>query len=388
MRILQVIRTLDPCYGGPAQGARDCARELARLGHTAAILTLDAPDNPWAKEPEIPVIAAGPSRSDYRYTPRLVPWLKAHARDYDAIVVNGIWDYAALGSWRALKDSATPYYLYTHGMLDPWFQRTYPLKHLKKTIYWKLWANRILRDARAVLFTSEEERRLAAVSFAPYLCESRVVSYGIAAPPPPEPVRLPELRDKRIVLFLGRIHRKKGCEILLSAFAQCAPRDPRLHLVLAGPETGDSLELRALADALRISHRITWTGTLLGGMKWAAIRSADLFALSSHSENFGVSVVEALACGVPVAISKRVNIWREIVEDGAAFVGENDVPATAAMLNAWLDTPDAELSAMRGNALRCFRERYEIRHAASGLVQTLETCGVPPCNVAHALLRG
>ncbi|MDQ6705918.1 MAG: glycosyltransferase, partial [Acidobacteriota bacterium] len=233
MRILQVIRTLDPCYGGPAQGVRDCTRELARMGHEPAILSLDAPGNPWAGELEAPVIAAGPSRSDYRYAPNLVPWLTAHAGAYDAIVVNGIWDYAACGSWRALRGSPTPYFLYTHGMLDPWFRQAYPLKHLKKTIYWKLWANRMLRDARAVLFTSEEERRLAAVSFAPYRCESRVVSYGTAAPPAAEPgdlsrlhVRFPELRGKRIVLFLGRIHRKKGCEILLRAFAECAPRDP------------------------------------------------------------------------------------------------------------------------------------------------------------------
>ncbi|MGI8988312.1 MAG: glycosyltransferase [Bryobacteraceae bacterium] len=379
MRILQVIRTLDPCYGGPAQGVRDCTRELARQGHAAAILSLDSPANPWASELEVPVIAAGPPMSDYRYAPGLAPWLQAHAGDYDAIVVNGIWDYAAFGSWRALKDSSTPYFVYTHGMLDPWFRQTYPLKHLKKTIYWKLCANRVLRDARAVLFTSEEERRLAAVSFAPYKCEPLVVSYGAAAPPPPEHgelsrfhVRFPELRDKRIVLFLGRIHRKKGCETLLGAFAECATRDARLHLVLAGPETEDSPALRLLAGTLGISRRITWTGTLLGGMKWAALRSADLFALSSHSENFGVSVVEALACGVPVAISKRVNIWREIVEDGAAFVSEDNVPATAAMFHEWLDTSDEELAAMRRNAFRCFQDRYEVRHAVSRLIQALE----------------
>ena len=383
MRILQIIRTLNPCYGGPAQGVRDSTHQLASLGHRAEILTLDRPGSPWAKHLDVPVIDVGPSYSDYRYSPRLVPWLERHALNYDAVIVNGVWDYAAVGSWRVLRNSATPYFVYTHGMLDPWFQKTYPLKHIKKTVYWKLWANRLLRDARAVLFTCEEERRLAGTSFSPYRCNTRVVSYGTKQPPDGAArqtreffARFPMLAGRRIILFLGRIHRKKGCEVLIRAFAQVASRDPRLHLVLAGPDSALSSELRRLASRLGVSQRITWTGGLFDDLKWGALRSAELFALSSHAESFGVSVIEAMACCVPVAISNKVNIWREIVAEGAGYASSDDVAGTAGVLEKWLAAGDPARAAMRQNAIRCFRKHYEVRHSVEKLIRTLEFCGV------------
>lgn len=383
MRILQIIRTLDPCYGGPAQGVRASSHQLASLGHGAEILSLDSPGSPWASGLDLPVTQVGPSYSDYRYTPRLAPWLDRHASNYDAVIVNGVWDYAAVGSWRALRHSATPYFVYTHGMLDPWFQKTYALKHIKKTVYWKLWANRLLRDARAVLFTCEEERRLAGGSFSPYRCNTRVVSYGTKQPPDGEArqiraffARFPSLTGRRIILFLGRMHRKKGCEVLLRAFAQVTSRDPRLHLVLAGPDSALSGELRRLAEALDVSQRVTWTGGLFDDLKWGALRSAELFALSSHAESFGVSVIEALACGVPVAISNKVNIWREIVDQGAGYASNDDVASTARGLEKWLNAGDSSRATMRQNAIRCFREHYEVRHSVERLIRTLESCGV------------
>ncbi|MDQ6698676.1 MAG: glycosyltransferase [Acidobacteriota bacterium] len=383
MRILQIIRTLDPCYGGPAQGVRDSTRELARLGHAAEILTLDSPGSSWTSRVDVPVVAIGPSRTDYRYTPRLAPWLERHAAKYDAVIVNGIWDYAAVGSWRVLRNSATPYFVYTHGMLDPWFQKNCPLKHIKKTVYWKLWANRVLRDARATLFTCEEERRLAGTSFSPYRCTARVVSYGTAAPPNGEArqkqkffERFPGLLNRRIILYLGRMHRIKGCDVLLRAFAQVAPRDPRLQLVLAGPDSELSGELRRLAGQLGVAERITWTGGIFDDLKWGALRSAELFALSSHSDSFGVSVIEAMACGVPVAISNKVNIWREIAKSGAGYVSSDDVAGTAGALEKWLTAGHPTRTAMRQNAARCFLERYEVRHSVGKLIRTLECCGV------------
>ena len=107
-------------------------------------------------------------------------------------------------------------------MLDPWFKRTYPLKHLKKLLYWPWGEYRVLRDAAAVLFTSEAERHLARESFSPYRCHEEVVNYGTAAPTLDLEAarehflaRFPHLRDKRILLFLGRLAEKKGCDLLI-----------------------------------------------------------------------------------------------------------------------------------------------------------------------------
>jgi glycosyltransferase involved in cell wall biosynthesis len=246
------------------------------------------------------------------------------ARSHDLVIIEGIWQYHAFATWRALRVTGIPYFVYPHGMLDPWFKRTYPLKHLKKWAYWP-WADyRVLRDAQAVLFTTEQERLLARQSFWLYQANEVVVGYGTSAPPGDAEQqrelflsRFPQLRGQRILLFLSRIHPKKGVDLLLEAFAAVASSDPRLQLVIAGPDqVGWQAQLQQRAAALGIADRITWPGMLSGDLKWGAFRAAELFCLPSHQENFGIVVAEALACGLPVTIAEPVNIASEAASHG------------------------------------------------------------------------
>ena len=183
MKILHLLATLDPRAGGPIEGVRQSGVEMASLGHQVEVVSLDAPDAPFIAAFPLPVHALGPARGNYGYTSRLVPWLREHAPRYDAVIVNGLWQYHSFGAWRALSDLGVRYYVFAHGMLDPWFKHAYPLKHLKKWLYWPWGEYRVLRDARAVLFTTEEERMLARQSFRLYRAHERVVSFGTAAPP-------------------------------------------------------------------------------------------------------------------------------------------------------------------------------------------------------------
>src|SRR5450755_943917 len=245
VKLLHILSSIDPNGGGPTEGVRQRGIRLTELGHTVEVVSLDDASQPFLREFPLKVHALGPSKGSYRYNNKLVSWLTAHAREYDAVVINGMWQYHSFGAWRALQKLRVPYFVFTHGMLDPWFKRTYPLKHLKKWLYWP-WADyRVLRDAQAVLFTSEEERRLARESFSLYRCNELVVNYGTAAPE----IDLanaredffngfPQLRGKRFLLFLGRLHEKKGCDLLTEAFAaiyNSARADQSLHLVVAGP---------------------------------------------------------------------------------------------------------------------------------------------------------
>ncbi len=160
----------------------------------------------------------------------------------------------------------------------------------------------------------------------------------------------PELRNKRLLLFLGRLHEKKGCDLLIDAFAAVSRENPALHLVLAGPDAGGmQAALSRRAAALGLSA-ITWTGMLRGDAKWGAFRAAEAFVLPSHQENFGIAVTEALACGVPVLISKRVNIWREIEQDNAGLVDDDTAAGTQRLLRRWLALAPAERSAMATRA--------------------------------------
>ncbi|MGE5526764.1 MAG: glycosyltransferase [Rhodospirillaceae bacterium] len=379
MKLLHVISSVDLRGGGPIEGVRQLAMAHARAGHTTEVACIDAPRTGPAEPFPFPVHRLGPALTHYRYSPRLLPWLREHAPRYDAVVMNGLWQYGSYATWRACRQTGTPYFVFTHGMLDPWFKRTYPAKHLKKWLFWPWGDYRVLRDARAVLFTCEEERLLARQSFWLYRCNEVVVSLGIAAPPRDADrqraafhERFPETRGKRVVLFLSRIHEKKGCDLLLQAFAAAAVAHPTLHLVMAGPEhAGYGEALRQLARRLGIADRITWTGMLHGDDKWGAYRAADVFVLPSHQENFGIVVAEALACGVPVLISDKVNIWREVAADDAGLIATDDVAGATALLTRWLALNAEERARMSSNALHCFSERFEIDRAAAGVAQAI-----------------
>ena len=380
MKILHAISSASPAGGGPIESVRQSAQVMQQLGHTVEVVALDDPGEAFLRSASLNIHAVGRGRTSYRFNPRYVEWLRRHGAEYDVVVVNGLWQYASFGAWQALHGTSTPYAVFTHGMLDPWFKRTYPLKHLKKCMYWPWAEYRVLRDAAAVLFTCETERRLARESFSPYRAKEVVVNFGTSAPPANADESLAafreryrELNGKRLVIFLGRLHEKKGCDLLLRAFARVLSPRPEWHLLMCGPgQGGEEHKLRALSAELGIAERITWTGMISGKMKWGALRAAEIFALTSHQENFGIVVAEALACGVPTLISDQVNISGEVAADGAGLVAPDTVEGACSLLQRWLAMSDAEHSAMRAKTVACFERRFEIQKAAENLLEVLQ----------------
>jgi glycosyltransferase involved in cell wall biosynthesis len=264
-------------------------------------------------------------------------------------------------------------------MLDPWFKHQYPLKHLKKWLYWPWGEYPVLRDAKKVLFTCEEEKILARQSFWLYRANEQVVNFGTAGHVgnAEEQRRLfletyPHLQGKRFLLFLSRIHPKKGIDVLIEAFAKTSNNQPDLQLVIAGPDqVGLITELQKLAKKFAISDKITWTGMLKGDVKWGAYHCADAFILPSHQENFGIVVAEALSCSLPVLISNKVNIWHEITEDNAGLVVADTVVGCMDLISQWQNMSDDGKAEMRSNAHSCFINRFEITKAAASLLSVL-----------------
>lgn len=375
MKILHIISSVNPAGGGPIEGIKQLGTSLESAGHWVEIASLDPPDAPFLKQSPLPVHPLGPTTLHYGFSTRFIPWLRENRKRYDAVIVNGIWQFHSFGAWRALRNSDTPYVLFTHGMLDPWFKKQYPLKHLKKWMYWPWAEYRVLRDAQAVLFTCEEERVLARESFWLYRCNEVVVSYGTAKPKGDPELELreffshyPELRSKRLALFMGRVHPKKGCDLLIEAFAKILAQRPEWHLVIAGPDqVGMQEGLNFRAAQLGMAPRITWTGMVGGPMKWGALRAAEVFVLPSHQENFGIAVAEALAAGAPALISNKVNIWREVEGDGAGIAAADTLEGTCKLLQSYVELPQERKSAMRQAARDCFEQRFEIKKAAETL---------------------
>ena len=380
MKILQVIGSTDPRSGGPIECALRSGEEWVREGHKVEIVSLEAPADIVGRGFPFPLIAAGRGIGKYGFNPRLTHWIRREAGRFDVVLLHGLWNYSSIGAWLGLRGGKTPYYIFAHGMMDPWFRKEYPLKHLAKSMYWWLAEGRVLRDARAVLFTSVEEQERAHNAFPWHSFQEAVVPLG-TADPMSDAVQdkaafleaCPALRGRRYLLFMGRVHVKKGCDLLLEAFAlRMAALPPDVDLVIAGPDqVGWVTELKAIAKKLGIDERVHWLGMLTGACKWGALRAAEAFILPSHQENFGIVVAEAMACGTPVLISDKVNIWREVVAAQAGIVKPDTLEGTVHLLQGWFALSDENRARTRTRAREGYLQYFDAKVAARKLLHAI-----------------
>jgi glycosyltransferase involved in cell wall biosynthesis len=376
MRILHVIDSFSPATGGPPEAVRQLVKASRAAGASVEVVCLDDPRAGFLGGLGCPVHALGQSYlGRYAFSPRLWRWLRANAARFDGMVMHGAWTFPGSALRWAARGAGKPYGVFVHGALDPWFNRQYPLKHLKKRLYWpEQYA--VLRNAAAVFFTTAAERDQAQTSFRPNRWKSVVAPLGIveeqdcacdSAAQIAEFYRaLPALGGRRFLLFLARLHEKKGCDLLVEAFARAAAAQPELDLVMAGPDSaGIEAKLRERAEELGIAARVHWPGMIGGGVKWGALRACDALVLPSHQENFGVSVVEALCAGRPVLLSRQVNLWPEIENDGAGMAEEDTLAGTVRLLERWFALSAAGQAAMAARAQPCFAARFSMARTAA-----------------------
>ena len=159
-RLLHVVDSLAPAAGGTTEGIRKLAESGGGVS-AAEVVCLDDPGESYLRGESFPVHALGPAQGSYGYTPRLGEWMGQNLARFDGVVIHGLWQYHSYGTYRMVR-GRTPFVVFPHGMLDPYFKRAFPLKHLKKQVYWMAREYRVLRDARAVCFTTPIERDSAA----------------------------------------------------------------------------------------------------------------------------------------------------------------------------------------------------------------------------------
>ncbi|HLY43605.1 MAG TPA: glycosyltransferase [Terracidiphilus sp.] len=382
MRLLHVISSTDPESGGPIEAVRRISEVLLSDGHAIQAVSLESREEAAQRSLPFSVTGVGGGVGRYRYNPSLTRWLDRHAREFDVIVLHGLWNYSSLGSWRALRNQSTPYFIFAHGMMDPWFRDAYPLKHALKQAFWRLGEGRVLRDAKAVLFTCEEEKLRARGVFQGFNYRERIARLGTHEPDGDPAVQtaafyaaMPALMGRRFMLFIGRIHPKKGCDLLVEAFAGEAAHLPAdLDLVVAGPDqTGWVKELQKMAQRLDIADRVHWPGMVKGDEKWGAFRSADALVLPSHQENFGFVVAEAMACGRPVLISDKVNIWREVESAKAGLVAPDTVEGTRDLIRRFTALSAGERAGIGQNARNGFLRYFQAETSARDFLRVIET---------------
>jgi glycosyltransferase involved in cell wall biosynthesis len=348
MRVLHVISGLDPVLGGPVTVLTGMAAAQAAAGLDVTVLS------PWHERgtrQHDEVAAAlhargvktrlfGPVRQRRGVHPEMTAIVRDAVAAADVVHIHAVWEEIQHAAARAAAARGAPYLFTPHGMLDPWNLSN---GRWKKRLYLALRLRRDLNGAAAIhAGTPVEADGFARLRLKP----PRVVEpFGLDLrefedlPARGEFHRAhPELGDAPYVLYLGRLHRGKGLELLIPAFAQAAPSQTRL--MIAGPDSANfKSELDAMIATAGVADRVLFTGMLRGRDRLAALAGAELLALPSFHENFGMAVVESLAASRPVLVSDQVQLWREITDAGVGGVCKTTVESTAAALRQWLGDP-------------------------------------------------
>lgn len=387
MRVLHVIPSLGSRTGGPAVAAVEFACALESQGIESAVFATDmaypaqtrrsvhvdaAELPPHADEVAVRLF---PAQLPYRlaYSPALGRALRAEVAGYDAVHIHSLYLYPQFAAARAAARFRVPFVVSPHGALDPWLRRR---GRVQKTLAELVWQRRMLDRAAALHFTSDEEARLAG-RVAPNV-QRAIVPLGIrsseyAELPSPETFRARYLGGTTapLVLTLGRLAQKKGLDILVRAFALLAREHRDARLVIAGPDDEGIQEgLAALAERDGVADRVVFPGMLEGETKLAALAAADVWALPSHTENFGIAVMEALAAGAPTVISPAVNLAAAVERADAGLVAVAEPKAFAAAISSLLD--DSERRAAYGRRAREFARQYDWEALAPRIVQLYE----------------
>ncbi|HEY0009143.1 MAG TPA: glycosyltransferase [Tepidisphaeraceae bacterium] len=343
LRILHVIGSMDPDAGGPPNIVSRLAAAQAGLGHDVAVMSYgdesvqaralrDAARVPnGEKVRHIWLKPAGRldklfGRQAYKLFARLLP-------EFDVVHTQGVWEPIILQAARVARRLGVVHVIAPQGMLDPW---SLGQKRLKKTIALRLGYHHMLSNASALLLLNEDEKTL--IQPLGFKSPQQILANGMSPAeiyPLEEPGTFraahPEIGAHPYVLFLSRLHFKKGLDILAEAYHRFVQRRPDVHLVVAGPDEGQRQNFIDAIDRMNLNDRVHLVGPLYGRDKKAALRDAACFCLPSRQEGFSIAIIEAMACELPVVITEGCH-FPEVAEFNAGRVTPLDPAAVAQAL--------------------------------------------------------
>ena len=350
-RILQVISHLDPRLGGISSVVPRLAHEMSsRYQVDAELCLFDAQGelSGALTEGNLPFSLWPASRVQWLQDRPLRDRFRRLLQTSDAVHIHGLWETSVTVASRLARATAIPYVVSAHGMLEPWALRN---KALKKRIYSALLERSNLQHATCLHALTGAE----AEDYRRFGCKQpiAVVANGVDSPGSAERElflrTFPQLAGKSLLLFLGRIHFKKGLDVLIPAWAAIADKFPNAVLVLAGPDSENSeASVRRLIEQFGIAPRTVFTGMLDAELKWSALAAATCFVLPSYSEGLSVAALEALNMGVPAIVSEQCH-FPEIAAAHAGWVVKTEVPALQQALTEVLENGDTANAAIGEN---------------------------------------
>lgn len=388
MNILHVINSLDPKDGGPPAVVNRLAAAQAALGHRVGIAAYADPAAaervrssmkpiPGMERVELLGITPESGGLGTLRAPRLRAWLAEHLKDWDYLHLQGVWDPILAVTAGAARKAGIPYAVVPHGMLDPWCLTGQGLaRRVKKSLALALVFRRMLDGAAFLHVLNADEGRLMqplGLRAPTVVLPNGVFMQEISPLPPGGSFRSahPELGQDRYVLFLSRLHFKKGLDFLLDAFAVVLDRHPQVRLVIAGPDDGALGAAREQASRLGIAERVHFTGPLYGPEKLGAFVDCAAFCLPSRQEGFSMAITEALGSRRPVVISDQCH-FPEVAEAGAGHVVPCGAEPTARALIDVLSLPADEAAAMGGRGHDLVESRFTWPRIAERCLESYE----------------
>ena len=378
MKSLHVIPAVAPRYGGPSKAIFEMCRSLREAGCETVVCTTDADGASRLNVPlgriqtydSTPTIFFKRQFSEgLKYSRPLARWLRKNVSGFDIVHIHAVFSHACVTAARECREQNVPYIVRPLGTLDPWGLSQ---KKLRKKLFMLFGAESMLCNASAIHYTAEGER-LAVEQRRKYAI-GKVIPLGLDLETynqagSNQETNIGQREKAPYILFLSRLHPKKGLELLLDAFLPLSRESgfERWNLVVAGEGEQTYVDkLKERARQLGGIEKIIFTGWLSGEAKTRTLRDCQLLALTSHQENFGICVVEALACGIPVLVSTQIDLAQEIGAAEAGWV----VPLTTsdvrdAMKSAMLD---AESRVRKGQAGIRFAQQFAAPAVASQLI--------------------
>ena len=363
-KVLRIISSINPKFGGPSKTIIDSSILLTTQGFKVDILTSDPVYSNFFKSRNIKIINKGPALGNYSFNFSLFFWLLKNKKNYDHFIVHGIWEFNTLIARLLLKNK---YFVFTHGQLDPYFMSE-KLKKFKKQIYWFFVEKQNLLCSKSLLLTSENEKNLLKNTFVNTKdIKKKIIGYGIIKPSYNKIAakkdfykKFPKLKGKKFLLYLGRFHEKKGCEILLKALKKLSDENIKFNILIAGPDNDYKKKLIELSKNYNLTKQIHWSGMLLKNLKWGAISLSKAMVLSSHGENFGVSIVESLSCSKPVLTTNKVNIYKKIIKYKSGYISKDNVNSFFSILKKFNNLNKKQLIKLSKNSLKCFNDNFNL----------------------------
>jgi len=366
IKVLRIIATLNPQQGGPIRAIIDNSLAMINQNIKVDILTCDRTSSKFYKSKYINIINQGPSFfGNFYFSYNLFFWLLKNKKNYDFFILHGIWDFKNIVAFMLLNNN---YSVFVHGSLHPAQGKGF-FNKVKKKLYWLIFEKRNLLKSKSLLLTSNNEKAQLDNTFVDTKGIKKVfVKYGILKSNPNKKILLskfnkkfPFLKNKSFYLYLGRLHKQKGADIIIEAVNKIK-LNSNIKILIMGPFIGSKFEnkLKLLVKKYKLEKQIFFSNAQFGDIKWGAIYSSKAMLLPSHGENFGISLVEAMSAGKPVLTTFKVNINDIIIKYNAGLISRDNLTNFSKILLQFQTLNKKKKNQISNNALKCFKDNFDI----------------------------